>query len=260
MKPVRATMLAWALAVVVMSGGVLQAHAGAAPRAAATAAYAGGLLAAENGYNTGGAAAILGGSGHLTAAVIDSGLTPKSAYMVRIQSGACGTTGSTRYTLPKLEADTAGDAMTIGTLSARSIPAPGYSLRILDSKGTAVSCGNLQEPDLVVQLKGVGGSKAGGTALILLHAPVNGVTEKIGTQVIIYATGLQPKTAQPDHIHAGLCGKPSPVKYALLTLVPDAKGRAIGGSGITDIIPTTGVSIHIHDSAFNLVACGNLGS
>ena len=260
MKPLFAAMWASGLAMAVASSAGAPVHAGMAQRAAAKMSYATTLLAAENGYVTGGAAAILGGSGHFTAAVIDSGLTPKGAYMVRIQSGACGTTGSIKYTLPTLIADTAGDAMAIGAISAMSVPAPGFSLIVVASNKKVVSCGDLQKPNLVVHLKGVSGSAASGTALILLHAPVNGVTEKLGTQVIIYATGLQPKTAQPDHIHAGLCGKPSPVTYALLTLVPDAKGRAVGGSGITDIIPTTGVSIHIHDSAFKLVACGNIGS
>jgi hypothetical protein len=233
-----------------------------APKSLPVVNYALTLLTAQNGYTTGGAAALLGGGKTTIVAIAVGGLQPHDSYSAQIESGSCGGNGTVSAHLPKLQANSAGDAMLIASITASSVPADGNSLAVLGSGAHAlpVACGDLHKPDMAYPLTGVGGSKARGTALIALHAAVNGATLHRGTQVVIYATGLQPGTPQANHIHDGLCGKPSPVRYPLLTLVPDKQGRAVAGTGITDIIPATGVSIHIHDNTYKTIACGNIGS
>jgi hypothetical protein len=223
--------------------------------------YAATLLAQQNGSGAAGAVAIVKSANAITVAVSVGGLTPKNAYQARIQSGgSCNGNGTVVDQLSTLNADSMGDAMAFTSIHSASVPATGYYVTVLTTaaKPMSVVCGNLKTPDLAVQLNAVGGSKVKAVALFNLHAPVDGATTQLGTQVLVYATGLQPKTPQANHIHAGLCGVPSPVRYPLMTLVPDAQGRAVAGTGITDIVPTTGLSIHIHDDTFKLTACGNL--
>lgn len=239
-----------------------QPRASAAPaRGPNPADYAAALMAQQNGSGAGGAVALLPGLGAVTVAMAVAGLTPNSTYQAQILSGGtCGGQGSVAFHLTALKADSAGEAMAFSTIHSGAVPAVGYFVNVLSTKPKVmpIACGNLKPPDVAVALKAVNGSKVKATALITLHAPVAGATTQLGTQVLVYATGLQPKTPQANHIHAGLCGKPSPVSYPLLTLVPDAQGRAVAGTGITDIVPTTGVSIHIHDNTFKTVACGDL--
>lgn len=234
------------------------------PRALAappTTDYAATLLAQQNGSGAAGAVAVLKSANGITVALTATGLTPKSAYRARIQSGGtCNGNGSVADQLSTLRADSAGDAMAFTTIHSSSVPAKGYYVTVLSTtaKPMSVACGNLTTPDLAVPLNPAGGSKVKAVALLTMHAPVDGASTQLGTQVLVYATGLQPKTPQANHIHAGLCGQSSPVRYPLLTLVPDAQGRAVAGTGITDIVPKTGLSIHIHDNTFKMIACGNL--
>jgi hypothetical protein len=232
-----------------------------AAQAPQLADYAATLLAQQNGSGAGGAVAVLKSSNAITVAVTVAGLIPMSAYRARIQSGgSCNGNGPVADQLSTLNADDMGDAMAFTTIQGTSVPATGYYVTVLSTgaKPMSVACGNLKTPDLVVPLNAVGGSKVKAVALLNLHASVDGASTQLGTQVLVYATGLQPKTPQANHIHAGLCGMSSPVRYPLMTLVPDARGRAIAGTGITDFVPTTGVSIHIHDNTFKVVACGNV--
>jgi hypothetical protein len=223
--------------------------------------YAATLLAQQNGSGAAGAVAIVKGATAITVAVTVAGLTPMSAYRARIQSGgSCNGNGTVVDQLSTLQADPMGDAMAFTNIHSGSVSAAGYYLTVLSTaaKPMSVACGNLKTPDLTVPLTAVGGSKVKAVALLNLHAPVNGASTQLGTQVLVYAGGLQPKTPQANHIHAGLCGMPSPVRYPLITLVPDAQGRAVAGTGITDLVPTTGLSIHIHDDTFKVIACGNI--
>jgi hypothetical protein len=225
--------------------------------------YAGTLTAPQNGSTAAGAVALIGSSNGFTVGVAVSGLQPNSTYDAQIQSGgACGSNGPVAFPLPALSANSAGDAMAFATIQAARVPAKGYFVDVLgnDAKHMPVSCGNLANPDQVVPLASANGSHVAGVTLLTRHAKVHGATTTLGTQVLVYATGLQPKLAQANHIHDGRCGLPSPVRYPLLTLVPDPSGRAIAGTGITDLVPKSGLSVHIHDSSFKLIACGNIGS
>jgi hypothetical protein len=79
-----------------------------------------------------------------------------------------------------------------------------------------------------------------------------------GTEVIVLAAGLQPMMAQPDHIHAAACGMPGHIMYPLTDLLADAQGRAIAGTAIPDVVPSAGVSVHIHLANMDPLACGTL--
>jgi hypothetical protein len=79
-------------------------------------------------------------------------------------------------------------------------------------------------------------------------------------EVVVYATGLQPGVAQPEHIHAGPCNTISPVQFPLLDLVSDAMGRAIAGTGLIGVTSVSGMSVHIHATNYAMLACGDIAA
>jgi len=242
-----------------LTGAAVTTHA-AAPM---TAGYSGTLLAPRNGSKVAGAVAMIASGGQITVAITAAGLKPNTRHTVRVNQGACG--GSLRDSmihLPQLVADTMGEAHAGVVLPMRSLPAAGYSVTIHDANPalTVLSCGNLHHPTMVVDVRPVIGATVHGTVMMTEPAPVMGNKVMQGTEVIEYATGMTPGYVYPTHIHAGVCGTPAPVQYSLLDLVPDAKGAALSGSGITDMAPMSGVSVHIHAPSWAMVACGNVGS
>lgn len=235
--------------------------------AAATtmASYSGTLLAPlDMMHKVGGAVALSpAGSGDYNVSVIVSGLQPNSTHVEHIHIGSsCSANGPIKYPLPTLHANAAGDASATGTIMAAGLPSKGFYVNIHDNdaKLTPIACGVLHNPSMVVSVKPISGQTAGATVLITAPAPVMGNKIKTGTEVLVLAKGLKPMTAYPNHIHAAACGTPSPIMYPLNTLVGDSKGNGFNGTGITDIIPMAGVSIHIHDTSFKMIACGNIGS
>lgn len=207
-----------------------------------------------------------------TLAIQASGLKPSTTYSVAIGSGACGTTTSSgnngagsstaatpSSTLPKVTADVGGDAMVVATKVGYQVT-PKSAVEVSLRSGTPVAvaaCATLQTPRWIVGLKPMDGSMTSGVALITPNVPVLNGAVKTGTEVVVYATGLQPHTVQPNHIHAGPCNTSSAVLIPLTTLVTDGSGRAVEGTGIPYSLNLTG-SIHIHRNNFLPEACGDL--
>ncbi len=237
------------------------------PTPAITSA-AGTLLAPQPGSKVSGALALLGAaSGGTTISLIVEGLQPGSRHTAVIRTGSCtqGASGVATLTLPPLVADSVGDAA--ATVLARSLtPLPASGLYVTAQQhgvgSPVLACGNIHRPTLTVTGTSVMGSAVRFTALMTEPAPVlarGGTTTVQGTEVIEVATGLRPGTANPTHIHAAPCGVVAPVVYPLGDLVADGQGRAIVGAGITDLVPTTGLSIHVHNTLFAMTACGTIG-
>ena len=242
------------------SAGTSATH-NASAAATTMASYSGTLLAPLNKmHKVGGAVALSpSGSGAYKVSVIVSGLQPNTTHAEHIHVGSsCSANGPIKYPLPMLHADAAGDAMASGTIMAASLPSKGFYVNIHDINGTPIACGVLHNPTMVVSVKPMGGT-ASAAALITEPAPVMGNRVKSGTEVLVLASGLKPNTAYPNHIHAAVCGVPSPIMYPLNTLVGDSTGNGFNGTGITDIIPVSGLSIHIHNTSFKMIACGTIG-
>jgi hypothetical protein len=123
---------------------------------------------------------------------------------------------------------------------------------------TEVACVTLHAPRYIVTLKPMLGSTASGVALITPNVPVLNGMVKHGTEVIVYATGLQKNTVQPNHIHAGPCNTTSSVLFPLNTLVTDKTGSAVEGTGIPTAVNLAMGSIHIHTNTFAMESCGDL--
>lgn len=243
------------------------ACAGGAARDASAAAttmasYSGTLLAPlDKMHKVAGAVALSpAGNGEYKVSVIVSGLEPNSTHAEHIHVGSsCSANGPIKYPLPTLHADAAGDASATGMVMTASLPAKGFYVNIHATNGTPIACGVLHNPTMVVSVKPMGGI-ASATVLISEPAPVMGNRVKTGTEVLVMASGLKPGTAYPNHIHAAVCGVPSPIMYPLNTLVGDSQGNGFNGTGITDIVPVSGLSVHIHNTSFKMIACGNIGS
>ncbi len=196
-----------------------------------------------------------------------------------------------------VKGDAMGEARLVGAVMVARIPTSGASIVVVQGNATsatgatggtgttgsgtaqqsALACGNVVLPKAVTLVRpmssagSVGGTGSTGSsgrmrstnsavAMIVEPAPVAGAAIKTGTQVLVYGTGLQPLTAQPLHIHAGPCSNPTaPIKYPLNDLVSDARGRALSGTGLTDMVPLSGLSIHIHATSWPMTACGSIG-
>jgi len=253
---------------------------------AVTLSYAATLLTPQGGSKVAGAVAVMGstnnsgstasggngkstrtsktaGAGNMAVAVIVSGLKPGAKADVRLVQGGC-TSASARkaaYQLPQVLALPSGDAMVITTITTTQTFVRGYATEVTTPGGAQVlACGVLHKPGMVISLKPDMGGRASGTALLTAPVDVMGSKMLKGTEVIVYATGLQPGLVHPNHIHAGPCGVPSHIMYPLVDLVADSGGRAIEGTAVTDVVPMTGLSLHIHTNTMKPDACGNLGS
>lgn len=179
-------------------------------------------------------------------------------------SGTSGSSGSGGFATSTLRSDSMGDASIVtvltGTPSMTSM-APGLQLGLVPASGGAVvTCSSIHRPTKILQLNAAGHGRVRGLALITTKVPVLAGAVKSGTEVIVYATGLTPRLSAPNHIHAGLCGASSPVLFPLATLVADAHGRAIAGTGIPYAVNLTTGSVRIHNADFSLASCGNLKS
>jgi hypothetical protein len=217
-----------------------------------------------------------------TLAIQASGLKPSTTYSVAIGANVCGTTNSggnsgagnngagssstpttTSGTLPKVVANPGGDAVIVATHVGYQITPKSkveLALRTAATPSTAVACATLHAPRWIVVIKPMAGSAASGVALITPDIPVLNGAVKAGTEVVVYATGLQPNAVQPNHIHAGPCSTSSAVLFPLNTLVTDSSGRAVEGTGIPYAVNLSAGSIHIHRSNFLPEACGDLTS
>jgi hypothetical protein len=262
MKRVFSALLIIGLLTATLTGG---APAGATTRSAAMmrTAYSVTLLAPMKNSKVTGAVAVMTSTtpGMMTVAVTVSGLKPNTTHAEHIHSGSCANQGPVVYPLANLVADAQGDAMAISTIKVGSAPTKGFYVNVhdTDSAMTVLACGNLHNPTTVVSLNSMNGTMVKGMAFITEPAPVLGSKMTMGTEVIVWATGLQPKQGAPDHIHAGPCNTVSGILYPLNTLVANAKGQAIAGTGITDMVPLSGgLSLHTHLTTMTMSSCGNI--
>jgi len=268
MTRLRAGALAIGVVGVVTLGGVpaIRAATPAATHAPVftLSGYAASLLAPRNGTRVIGAVALLGGPSGTTVSLQVSGLRPLSANPVRINLGSCGVASRVAtYALPPLVANADGDAAQVASLRTTAVPANGFSLAVL-AGGTLLTqaCGTLHHPSYAVQLAAM---RPGLTAVAMMTeaAPVLSptLTPTQGTEVVVAATGLIPGVANPEHIHANVCGPTSGILIPLNDLVADGLGRAVAGTGITGYVPFGGLSLHIHNPAspaFSMIGCGNI--
>lgn len=257
-------IIACLIAVVLISTVSLNGPVGTTRAASSTTTnYSGTLLSPRNGSKVAGTIALMTSGGQTTVAITAEGLKPNTRHTISIIKGSCATmTSAAPYKLPQIIANTMGEAHAGGMLLTSSAPAAGYSVAIYNttSTSTVLSCGTLHHPTMVVDVPHIIGTAVHGIALMTEPAPVSGNKVTTGTEIIEYATGMTPGAVYPTHVHAGLCDTQAPVKYALLDLVADAQGHALSGSGITDMVPMSGVSIHIHAPSWSMVACGNIGA
>ncbi len=264
-----AVALAGAASMNVGNVSVHAAHAavGANARSAVVAAQYGGAMIAPLtrlplSFVTGMAAMVAQG-GQTTFAVSLAGFTPLTFHTVDIDGGACGSGAPARFRY-SVESDYQGEVHLLRTLPLSGIPF-GYSVtahntlvKLGTTRPAVLACGNVATPRRIVQLASANGSTTSAVGMIFEPAPVMGNAVKTGTNVIVYAVGMQPNRAQPLHIHAGPCGSPAPIMYALSDLVADAQGRGVSGGAVTDIVPLMGLSLHIHNTSWMMTACGNI--
>ncbi len=231
--------------------------------------YGSTLLAPQGAAKVTGAIALTSdGKGGMIISTIVAGLQPFSKHEGHIHMGMCsmGEKGKEVVSLPDLLANNQGEAMAVADVSTlKGVPMGGAMGLYFNTHQSAMNspilaCGNIQRPTAVVT-----GSGASGVKFIdLMNEPATilskgGSVPARGTQVIVTATGLKPFTANPIHIHGGPCGTFAPVVYPLGDLVAAPQGRSIQGAGVGDLVPLGGLSIHAHNTSYQMTACGNIG-
>ncbi len=228
--------------------------------------YAGTLLAPQGTTKVTGAIAMTpDGKGGTFVSTIVGGLQPFSKHEAHVHIGNCtmGEKGKEALSLADLVANDQGEAQAIVDVPTfKGAPASGFYFNVHQSTMSSpiLACGNIHRPTLTV--KGSGASGVSFVALMTEPATIltkGGNGAALGTEVIVTAAGLKPGTANPTHIHGGPCGTFSPVIYPLGDLVGSPQGRAIQGAGVGDMVPTSGLSIHIHNTMYVMTACGTIG-
>lgn len=199
-----------------------------------------------------------------------SGLVPNSVHPAHIHAGQCTSNGPVLFPLPTLHANAQGVAISALTdadgIDARRIPPTGpngWYVNVHQGPGltgaqfTPIACGEIRRASGAAVLDSQAGSNAQGLALL--------ATRGSSTDVVVLATGLEPGTKHPEHIHQGTCGSNGPVIYPLPLLTADDNGIAISSANIpTGVIPSSGWYINIHQgpgltgAQFTPIACGNV--
>jgi len=87
---------------------------------------------------------------------------------------------------------------------------------------------------------------------------------QIGTstvKVIVNITGKPSGTAEPAHIHLGVCPKPDAVKYPLTNVDKGASQTEIPNLTLDELLAGLPLAINVHKSAADIktyTACGNI--
>ena len=171
------------------------------------------LLYPQGGGISHGSMATMPGNGGIKVKFYDGYLKPGEIYREEIRTGPCGSGGTAVAQLPRSQADDDGSINIVATLKANALQGGGtlHVDVVQDSSGaTPVACGQIRKAEMVLRLHSVKTNvvaNATGLALISTNVPGNEVLYRTpnvrGTEVVIYAQGLEPGTLHEEHIHSG---------------------------------------------------------
>ena len=193
-------------------------------------------------------------------------------YTVRVVYEPCASNPASGAEVATLQATNLGTGMSLNHIVSAvafssvvglAVYKPGESKSASGRShpGAAQACGELYQPTRVVHLHPTGHvyTNASGVALLKEPAIVKGNRVKRGTDVVISMAGLARSAVQPSDIALGTCADKGAAIYPLLPLISDNTGHGVQGTGVTDMVPLKGMSIHIHLSTFQMQACGDVG-
>jgi len=197
-------------------------------------------------------------------------LQPGEIYNAFVRTGACGTAGRTIVNLGRNQADPDGSVNAITTVNPRLLAGGALHVDVSqDMAGTpTVACGDIRPASVVLHLHSVKisvVSNAGGIFLITYNVPGNQVLfdrpNRTGTDVVVFAQGLEPGTTHEEHIHNGSCipDQNGQVRYDLYYMETDPNGEGVSGTFFNGRINLANSYGQVHAANLQSAACANFG-
>lgn len=231
------------------------------------------LLPRAKGGKASGAVTIIPDIKGLLLALSVSHLQPKTTYSVLIYSGstcANSAAGTVQQMLSDLTTDSNGNATLTDTLVVQSIPENAWYLDVpvkqkdqTKTPGPGVVCGAIHRAGVNVPLVSPQEGKrytAEGTILVTRHISRQGVvnmSQRLGTELAVYADRLAPRSTFTMRIYTGRCGVPGAVKYRLSSLRSGAHGNAVAITYIPGVLSNANLAAEITDARGHVATCGN---
>jgi hypothetical protein len=198
-------------------------------------------------------------------------LKPGEIYQENVVTGACGGKGRLVVQLGRNQADPDGSINAVTTVNP-TLLSSSHALHVdvlQDMPGApTVACGDIHQASVVLHLHAVKTSavgNAGGVFLITYNVPGNQVLfqkpNHTGTDVVVFAQGLEPSTLHEEHIHNGQCipDQNGQVRYDLYYMETDPNGEGVSGTFLNGRINVANSYGQVHAATLQSAACANFG-
>jgi len=198
-------------------------------------------------------------------------LQPGEVYQENVVTGACGGKGRLVVQLGRNQADPDGSINAVTTVNPHLLSSSSaLHVDVLQDMPGAptVACGEIHQASVVLHLHAVKTSvvgNGGGVVLITYNVPGNEVLYKTpnarGSNVVVFAQGLEPGTTHEEHIHNGQCipDQNGQVRYDLYYMETDPNGEGVSGTFFNGRINVANSYGQVHAATLQSAACANFG-
>ena len=198
-------------------------------------------------------------------------LKPGEIYQENVVTGACGGKGRLVVQLGRNQADPDGSINAVTTVNPTLLSSSStLHVDVLQDMPGAptVACGEIHQASVVLHLHAVKTSvvgNGGGVVLITYNVSGNEVLYKTpnrtGTDVVVFAQGLEPSTLHEEHIHNGQCipDQNGQVRYDLYYMETDPNGEGVAGTFFEGRINVANSYGQVHAANLQSAACANFG-
>ncbi len=200
----------------------------------------------------------------------DAYLQPGQIYHENVVTGACGSHGRMVIDLGLNQADPDGSINFVTTIQPSVLPGGALHVDVVQDMPGAptVACGAIHPASVVIHLHSVKTSvvgNAGGIGYITYGVPGNEVLFKTpnvrGTNVVVFAQGLEPGTLHEAHIHNGQCmpDQNGQARYDLYYMETDPNGEGVSGTFFNGRINVANSYLQVHAVNLQSATCANFG-
>ncbi len=200
----------------------------------------------------------------------DAYLQPGQIYHENVVTGACGSHGRMVIDLGLNQADPDGSINFVTTIQPSVLPGGALHVDVVQDMPGAptVACGAIHPASVVIHLHSVKTSvvgNAGGIGYITYGVPGNEVLFKTpnvrGTNVVVFAQGLEPGTLHEAHIHNGQCmpDQNGQARYDLYYMETDPNGEGVSGTFFNGRINVANSYLQVHAANLQSATCANFG-
>jgi len=197
-------------------------------------------------------------------------LKPDIIYREDLMTGRCGTAGSRALALPRAQADPDGSINFLTSVNPSVLAGKTLHATVTeDTPGAApVACGDIYPAAIVLPLHAVKTNVVNGASgVALFNAGVRGnevlykAPNATGTNVVIFAQGLEPSTTHESHIHNGQCipDENNQVRYDLYYMETDPNGEGVVGTFFNGRLDLANSYVQVHAATLQSATCGDFG-